>query len=212
MKKALIILLIFIVACNRAEQNKEFQFMVSSFNKPTDPKEPPPPPMPEYAPFDFILDTSGQLYYYQLQFVKPKCASVNDDVLTPPFIGLKPGNIVRVSEQNVGEFVTNNILHPNGAYKYVSIACSVDTVRSNSLKKLIDIFKDTTQKTTYSIRMITQEERIVLNYKKRQLYYDPDSINWDSSRIRFTPKLITPKTVKVGRGTYGKRSKNFITE
>lgn len=185
-----------IVACNQARQDREFQFIVSSFNKPTDPREPPPPPMPEYAPFNFILDASGQAYYYQLQFGKPKCASVNDDVLTPPFIGLKPQNIVRISQSNLADFVTNNILNPKRDYKYISIACSIDTIRSNTLRKLIDIFKDTTQKATYSIRKITQEERIVLDYKKRQIYYDPDSIHWDSSRIRFTPKLVAPKIVK----------------
>jgi hypothetical protein len=188
--------LVFVAACNPPHQNKEFQFIVSSFNKPSDPKEPPPPPMPEYAPFNFILDTSGQVYYYQLQFGKPKCASVNDDDLTPPFIGLKPENIVQVSQSNLADFVSNNILYPKKDYKYVSIACLVDTVKSNALKKLIDIFKDRTHKTTYSIRRITQEERIVLDYKKRQIHYDPDSIAWDSSRIRFTPKLIVPKIIK----------------
>ena len=195
MKKVLIIL-VFVTSCKQAHQNKEFQFIVSSFNKPKEPIEPPPPPMPEYAPFNFILDTNGQVYYYQLQLGKPKCASVIDDFLTPPFIGLKPENIVQVSQSNLADFVSNNILYSKKDYKYVSIACLVDTVHSNALKKLIDIFKDRTNQTTYSIRRITQEERIVLDYKKRQINYDPDSIEWDSARIRFGPKLIFPKIIK----------------
>lgn len=189
MKRALIILLIFIGACNQPHQNTEFQFIVSSFNKPTDPNEPSPPPMPEYGPCNFILDTNGLVYFYQLPLGKSKCASVNDDNLTPPFISLKPENIVKVSQSNLAEFVTDNVLFLNKNYNYVSIACSVDTVKSNSLKKLIDIFNVARQKTYYSIRRITQEERIVLDYKKKQIHYNPDSIIWDSCRIRFAPRF-----------------------
>lgn len=147
--------------------------------------------MPEYAPFNFIIDTSGQLYYYQLQLGKPKCASGIDDDLIPPFIGLNPENIVQISKASLEDFVNSNILFLDKDYKYVSIACIGDTVKSTSLKRLIDICSDTTHKVTYSIRRMTQEEIIVLDHKKRQLYYDPNSVHWDSSRIRFIPKMVT---------------------
>lgn len=190
MKRAIAFFLILFAACNQSKKDNEFAFIVSSFNKPTNPKEPPPPPMPEYAPFNFIIDSNGQVYYYQLQLGKPKCASGNDDDLTPPFIELKPENMVQVSNATLEDFVSSNILFLDKGYKYVSIACLVDTVKSNSLKKLIDICTDTAHKITYSIRRETQEEKIVLDHKKRQLYYDPNSVLWDSSRIRFMPKMI----------------------
>lgn len=153
--------------------------------------------MPEYAPFNFIIDTSGQIYYYQLQLVKPKYASGIDDDLIPPFIGLNPENIVKISRASLEDFINSNILLLDKDDKYVSIACVVDTVKSASFKRLIDIFSETTHKVTYSIRRVTQEEMIVLDHKKRQLYYDPNSVHWDSSRIRFMPKMMKTPQVEV---------------
>jgi hypothetical protein len=193
LKRTIIICLIFFAACKQLTKDKDFVFIVSSFNKPTNPKEPPHSPMPEYAPINFIVDTGGQIYYYQLQLGKPKCASVNDDNLTPPFIGLQPENIVQAPQSILAAFIKNNIILLDKDYKYVSIASFTDTVKAISLKSLIDIFSDTANKITYSVRKTTQEEKIVLDFKKRQIYYDPNSVVWDSSRIRFPPKMKVPK-------------------
>jgi hypothetical protein len=193
LRKIIIICFTLFAACTQPTKEKKFTFIVSSFNQPIDPKEPPPPAMPEYAPFDFIFDKSGQIYYYQLQIGKPRCASRLDDDLTPPFINLQPENIVQVPVTNIAEFIRSNILALDKDYKYVSIATFDDTVKAISFKTLIDIFSDTASKTTYSVRKITQEENVVLGYKKRLSYYDPNSVIWDSSRIRFPPKMKMPK-------------------
>ena len=185
--------MVFLASCSQPSKDKEFISIVSSFNKPKNPKGIPPLSMPVYAPFNFILDTGGRVYYYQLQLGKPKCASGNDDYLTPPFIRLLPENIVQVSQSNIEDFIKDNIQFLDKDYKYVSISSSLDTVKSSPLKKLIDIFRDTTYGATYLIRRTTQEEQIVLDYKKRQIYYDPNSVVWDSSRINFPIKMITPK-------------------
>ena len=193
MKKTIIICLTFFAACTQLSKGKEFTFIVSSFRKPINSKEVVPPLMPVYAPFNFIVDTGGQVYYYQLQLGKPKCASGNDDYLTAPFIRLQPENIVQVPQSNLEDFIKSNILFLDKDYKYISIASFLDTVKSSSLKELITIFSDTTYKITYSIRRTTQEEQIVLDYKKRVIYYDPNSVVWDSTRIEFPLKMITPK-------------------
>jgi len=201
LKITIIVCLTFFIACKQPTRHKEFVFIVSSFNKPKSPKEPPPPPMPEYGSFNFIVDTGGQTYFYQLQLGKPKCVSVNDDDLTPPFIGLQPENIVQVAQSNLAEFIKGNILYLDKYYKYVSIASFTDTVKATSLKDIINIFSDTTNKATYSIRKTTQEEAIVLDHKKRQIYYDPYSVHWDSSRIRFPLKMKCPTLKAMNSGT-----------
>ncbi|HWJ29047.1 MAG TPA: hypothetical protein VNS32_21060 [Flavisolibacter sp.] len=167
--------------------------MVSTFNKPKDPKVPPPPPMPAYAPFNFIVDTTGSIYYYQFQLGKSTGEDGINDVLTPLFINLQPEGIVQVPQAILQEFIKSNILSLDKDYRFVSVASPVDTVTTPSFESLMDILSDTTSHVKYSIRKITQEEEVVLDHKKRQIYYDPSSIKWDSTRIWFPSRFKTPK-------------------
>jgi hypothetical protein len=187
--KILLFFCLILTACIQPRKDKDYVFVVSTFNKPTDPREPPPPPMPTYAPFNFIVDTSGLIYYYQLQIGKPRCASGIHDNLTPPFIGLQPQNIVQIPEATLMQFIKSNLHWLNQDYKFISIASPVDTVKKASFKSLIEIFSDTTFHVRYSIRKTTQEENVVLDHKVREVYYDADSQRWDSTRISFPPKF-----------------------
>ena len=188
--KILFFFCLLFATCSPPMNDKDYVFVVSSFNKPTDPKKPPAPPMPTYAPFNFIVDTSGKIYYYQLQIGKPRCASGIHDNLTPPFIGLQPQNIVEIPGVTLMRFVKSNLHWLDQDYKFVSIASPVDTVKTASFKSLIEIFSDTTFHVRYSIRTTTQEENVVLRHKVREVYYDPDLQRWDSTRISFMPKFL----------------------
>jgi hypothetical protein len=143
--------------------------------------------MPVYGPTDFIVDTAGQIFFYQLQIGMPAC-TVSDDYMAPPFIGLHPQSIIQIPVLNIADFIKTNAAYWDTwgrSYKYVSIASTADTIKSFSFKSLVDILSDTTLKVQYSIRMTTQEENIVLDYKKNHKDYSSSSIKWDSTRIRF---------------------------
>lgn len=195
--KTIICCLIFISACSQKTQDSGFTYVVSSFNKLKDSKEPPPPSPPSYGPFNFIIDTAGQIYYYQLQAGKLKfldgCTS---DDKTPVFINLQPENIVQLSLTNIDDFITTNILHFESEYKYIGIACQQDTVTTIGLKRLIDIFSDTANHSKYFVRKTTQEENVVLDHKQRQIYYDANSVKWDSTEIMLPLNFTMPHVEK----------------
>lgn len=177
------------LAVSCSQQNSNDTFIVPLDTMPvynsTNSKIPPPPPPNRayYFPSDFIIDTSGQVFFYQRQ------GKWNDDVQVdwsspPEFINLEPKDIVQIPVNSLEEFIKLNILDIDSSRRYVSVASEKDTINSRGLSKIISICKDENNHIRWKFRLITQEESIVLDYKKRNVTYDPEEIKWDSTKIR----------------------------
>jgi|GEM_PF-3325859 len=175
------------IACAQPKSNVTFIVPLDTLptsNSATASIPPPPPPnRAYYFPSNFIIDSAGQVFFYQEQ------GKLNDDVQrswnTPPeFIDLKPKDIVGVPDNNIEEFLKLNVLNIDSSKRYIAIASEKDTASSLGLSKIIAICKDRKNHIRWKFRKITQEEEIVLDYKKRQHNYDPAEINWDSTKIR----------------------------
>ena len=147
----------------------------------------PPPPRPErayYFPSNFIIDSTGKVFFYQKQVIWSIDGN-NTDWNTPPeFINLRPKDILQIPDNSIEEFIKLNVLNIDSAKRYVAIAAAKDTIKSLGLSKIIAICKDKENHLRWKFRIITQEEGIVLEYKKRQEPYYPDEIKWDSTKIR----------------------------
>lgn len=179
-----------VIACTqRTVQNKSETFIVPVDTMPVYDKsksEIPPPPPPNRAYYfaaNFIIDTAGQTFFY------PQPPLRNDDEIrdwnTPPkFIDLKPNDIIHVPNDSLEEFITGNILNLDSSKRYVAIGSAKDTITSVGLAKIIAMCKEAKNHIRWKFRMATQEETIVLGYKKRHANYSPDEIKWDSTKVR----------------------------
>ncbi|MFT4023321.1 MAG: hypothetical protein QM664_06010 [Flavihumibacter sp.] len=155
--------------------------------KPAIPGEPPPPPPKRayYFPVNFVIDSVGRVFYYQQPFKR------NDDEITdwntpPNFIHLSPQALVEVPDQDIEQVLKSKILTLGEQKRYVAIGCETDTVVSKGLYNLLQAMKNEGNHIKWKFRKVTQEERIVLGFKKRQQPYNPQEIQWDSSQIRFS--------------------------
>lgn len=192
------------ISCSQRQTSTDNIYVVPVREKPEieiQPNEPPPPPPIQtyYLPSDFIIDTAGQVYFYQQQQYGWFCGTgINWD--TPPeFIDLKPKDLVQVPVTSIEDFIKLNIVMLDSNDRRVAIASIKDTVISVGLTKIFKVFNDTTNKIKWIFRKATQEEAIVLAYKEHNRKYYSDNIEWDSSKIRFAPnlesdiKFTTPK-------------------
>lgn len=175
-----------VISCN--QQNANEIFIVPTDTMPiykTSNSNIPPPPPPNrayYFPSNFIVDTEGEIFFYQQQI------KLNDDEVrnwnTPPqFINLNPNDIVQVPVNSIEEFIKLNILNKDSLKRYVSIASEKDTINSIGLSKIIAICKDKKYSIRWKFRIATQEETIVLNYKKQKQNYYPEKVKWDTTKI-----------------------------
>jgi hypothetical protein len=175
-----------LVSCN--QQETRITFIVPLDTMPvynTSVPKIPPPNRAYYLPSNFIIDSTGNVFYYQQKI------SMNDDEVrdwdTPPnFINLKPIDIVQIPVNSIEEFVEVNILNSDTLKRYVSIASEKDTITSLGLSKIVALFNKKSSHIRWKFRIATQEELIVLDHKKRQVEYYPNEIRWDSTKIRMT--------------------------
>ncbi len=190
-RKILPYILIVFFSCSQ-QTNVDDDYIVPVRIKPvfeTQPGEPPPPPPIQtyYLPADFIIDTAGQIYFYQQQRYGFTCGSGIDWDTPPKFIDLRPNDIIRVPISNIEDFIKLNILTIDTADRLVAIALIKDTIHSIGLTKIFKIFNDTTYHIKWNFRKATEEESIVLGYKQRNQYYNSAEIKWDSTKIEFPP-------------------------
>jgi hypothetical protein len=138
--------------------------------------EPPLPNRACYLPANFIIDATGQVYFYQQEIIW------NDDerrdwASPPPFINLKPKDIIQVPVASLEAFIKLNILSNDANKRYVSVASAKDTIRSKGLKEIVSTFQDTANHVHWKLRHMTQEESIVLNSKLKGSTMIPSILN-----------------------------------
>ncbi len=171
-----IIFLFFFISCSDQTKNINETFIVPNLTTK------PPPPVDIYLPFNFIVDSSGKIFYYQQQIIFGSNDVVEE---LPAFINLRPKDIVQIPTNNIEDFIKLNILSNDNSEKLVAIALSVDTIKSAPLSKIRMMFNDTSNHVKWLTRKVTQEEKIVLQYKEKNKNYYPSDISWDTTKIRF---------------------------
>jgi hypothetical protein len=145
---------------------------------------PPPPNRAYYFPSNFIIDTGEQVFYYQQK--QTLNADARLDWTTPPlFINLQPKDIIQIPVNSIAEFIALNILNKDSFNRYVAVASTLDTVQSLGFSKIVTLLNDTANHIRWKFRKVTQEEAVVLDYKKKQRNYYSDEIKWDTTKIRF---------------------------
>lgn len=147
----------------------------------------PPPARGYYLPLNFIIDSAGQVYFYQQRQYGWFCGTGIEWDTPPEFIDLKPKDIIQIPVNSIADFIRLNILHLDSKDRRVSIASFKDTIRSEGLTNIFDIFNDRSNAVNWIFRKATQEEMIVLKYKQLNRKYDPDNIEWDKSKTLFLP-------------------------
>jgi hypothetical protein len=149
---------------------------------------------------NFIIDTAGEVYYYQQPQYSFYCGTGLDWDTPPKFINLKPKDIVQVPINSLTNFMKLNVLSLAINQRRVAIASIKDTIQSIGLSKILAVCNDNSNEIRWLFRKATEEENIVLKYKKHNWRYYPEDIKWDSTKIRFESKydstisFTSPKT------------------
>jgi hypothetical protein len=102
---------------------------------------------------------------------------------------LKPEDIVQVPINGLADFIKLNVLSLDINQRRVAIASVKDTIQSIGLSKVLAVCKNNSNEIRWLFRKTTQEENIVLKFKKLKWKYYPEDIKWDSTKIWFPLKI-----------------------
>lgn len=131
---------------------------------------------------NLIIDKYSNVFYYQRN-KKPAllCDYGRENDTIPLFLDLQPKDLIKIPKDYIGEFINENLKDKEKKKQILIMASQMDTIKDKQFLK----FLKNIQIPIYIIRRTTQEEDTVLNYKKKNTFYDPKEIKWDKSRIKF---------------------------
>ncbi|WP_296143596.1 hypothetical protein [uncultured Flavobacterium sp.] len=155
---------------------------------------------PDYAQNNFIIGNNNKVYFYR---TSPVMICIPQKKHPPEFIDLKPNDIIELPVSSIGEFVHLNFGGESRRKSIISIASFTDTIKSDSFKHLLSSFA-TEKIAKYFIRRTTLEEEIVLIHKTKDLFYFPEEVNWDTTRINFSLKEDVENILKISQEKFKK--------
>lgn len=148
----------------------------------------PPPFTPHnlkwYSDVVFILDSS-KVYAYQTEKTHTGLGN-NVDFEYPNYIGLNPEYLLTIDSENFVSFLVNNndifgIFPDNSVQPIIYLASQTDTVKSVALTQLWKRLENNKSRTFFAVRRTTEEENIVLSYKKKNEEFLPEKVKWSSN-------------------------------
>ena len=153
-----------------------------------------PPVIPFfYFDYNFLFDSSNNIFLHKKHPFMGFCDDGSCDKNFPPFMHLKPSDIIQIDENFIDNFLRDSIPKLNDVAA-IAIVSFYDTVKSKQANEMIHflIKRNETRKPIirWGVRKITEEESIVLDYKKRNKPYSPQKIKWSK---KFSDIWAVPK-------------------
>lgn len=155
-------------------------------------KKIPPPPPGFYGYNQIIIDKNNNFYFYQKETIGWHCVTAETDTI-PDFTDLEPNDIIIIPNNNVIDFIKQNVSSKDERHRMLVIGSQNDTIRNNDFKKIMTFINDSLKSKIriFTIRKSTQEEDTVISYRVNNKYYNSNSIKWNEDRILFP--FIKPK-------------------
>lgn len=137
-----------------------------------------------YTDLVFIMGDKDKVYIYQTE---KKYSHTNIKFNYPNYIGLRPEYLITVESKDFVSFLKNNNdifgIFPNkeDVRNVFYIASETDTIKNAALLDLYESLNKEKSHSSWRLRLTTEEENIILKFKRSGEEYDPELINWSSN-------------------------------
>lgn len=202
-----IVLSLLFLGCEQRSLKKERRLYViseqDSVQKNSSIPRPAPPDFHNrfYTDLVFILDSVNDVHLYQTSKIYNLDGESLNDYHFPNFIELKPEHLVTLSGNSFISFFKNNLHVLDNAnehrVKHYYFASETDTIKNRALYDFFEYIRHVPRAPHYVVRRTTEEEKMVLKFKKQHRFYAPKLISWSSNFIDGNCKPFTDRYKKV---------------
>lgn len=147
-----------------------------------------------YSDLVFIMDAKDKVYVYQTE---KNSSSENANFEYPNYIDLRPEYLITIDSKDFVSFLKNNndifciFKNRENVRNYFYVVSETDTIRNEALFELNkSLYKDKSE-SIYMLRNTTEEENVVLKFKRNQQNFEPENIKWSN---KFYDGKVTPFT------------------
>ncbi|WP_330443616.1 hypothetical protein [Flavobacterium sp. C4GT6] len=137
-----------------------------------------------YSNHNFIIDSLNYIYYfYQPRaYIPLYCGTGLDQGPFPaPFIKLYPKDIIDIPADDFETFFKSKVMDSQKTEErmYIYISSQKDSFQSAEVNQIFKKLEGDKKNRRIICRRTTQQENIVLQYKKSGEPYNPDTIKWN---------------------------------
>ena len=149
-----------------------------------------------YTDLVVIMDSKNKVYLYQTE---RKSTSEKAKFDYPNYIGLRPEYLITVDSKDFVSFLKNNNdifgIFPNkeNVINPFYIVSETDTIKNKAILDLNKALSKEKSRTVYLLRKTTEEENVVLKFKKSQQNFEPENLNWSTKFYNGQVKPFTKK-------------------
>ena len=145
-----------------------------------------------YYKYNFILTSDDKIYYFVNNHVvncTPDCMGF--DFSKPEFLRILPRELKEIQLDSLKPTLEKITINKTSSLEMISLSSDIDTIKNKALQLFIDFAKMYNKDTVgigYNYRLMTEEEQVVLEAKKMDKKYNPDSVTWkgDFGGFKFT--------------------------
>ncbi|RYJ42519.1 hypothetical protein [Flavobacterium beibuense] len=140
-----------------------------------------------YSNYNFIIDSLNHIYYfYHSRAYEPVFCGTGMEFgpFPAPYIKLYPKDIIHIPDSDFETFFRSRVMDsikPKESI-LIYIGSQKDSFKSPQIDKLYNIFNTDHYYRAIVCRKTTEQEDVLLQYKKSGKYYNPDEIKWDSTK------------------------------
>lgn len=143
-----------------------------------------------YSVHNLILTPNNKLFFHCKDSVL-NCCDTGEDYNYPNYIGLNPVDLVAINKQDLIRQIQIASSQKKEDKYSVQIALYSDTIRGSEFEKIL-LLMDSLRFDNFDIRLITEEEKVVIDHKENNRSYNFYKINWKS---RFSYMLFPPPPI-----------------
>lgn len=149
-----------------------------------------------YTDLVVIMDSKDKVYLYQTE---RKSISEKAKYDYPNYIDLRPEYLITIDSKDFVSFLKNNNdifgIFPNqeNLINPFYIVSETDTIKNKAILDLNKALSKEKSRTFYLLRKTTEEENVVLKFKKSQQNFEPENLNWSTEFYNGQVKPFTKK-------------------
>lgn len=153
-----------------------------------------------YKQYNLILTGNNRVYYFHRKYRTMFCSTSEFDFSNPEFLRLLPSELNQIPQDSLKILLEKIYLDNTDGrrLKLISVASEVDTIRNQGIYTIIDFskshFKGKVPYFLYTLRLLTEEESVVLHAKLENIPYNPIKVKWKNKFGGFKPIELKNKT------------------
>ncbi|MBL7710583.1 MAG: hypothetical protein JNJ86_16050 [Chitinophagaceae bacterium] len=140
-----------------------------------------------YSSYNLILTPNNKVFFHRKDSLL-NCCDTGEDYDFPDYIGLNPVDLVLINKQDLIKKIQAASIQKRDDKHSIQIALYSDTIRSPDFKNILSLM-DSLHFDNFDVRLITEEEKVVINHKENNQPYNFYKVSWTSrfSNTRFPP-------------------------